>query len=122
YDDATWPQGITPIADRLRNAQRDALVGLIVGRGDFPDATALYDHYLVDPLMGACMLTSRLRLALSSVQLFIQRVLMNLEQDDVTFPPAAAERWAWMKSYRVWEANRKVFFYPENWIEPELRD
>jgi hypothetical protein len=122
YDDATWPQVITPIADRLRNAQRDALVGLVVGRGDFPDATALYDHYLVDPLMGACMLTSRLRLALSSVQLFIQRVLMNLEQDDVTFPPAAAERWVWMKSYRVWEANRKVFFYPENWIEPELRD
>lgn len=122
YDDATWPKVITPIADRLRNTQRDALVGFILGRGDFPDAAALYDHYLVDPLMGACMLTSRLRLALSSVQLFIQRVLMNLEQTDVTFPPAAAERWAWMKSYRVWEANRKVFFYPENWIEPELRD
>jgi 5-hydroxyisourate hydrolase-like protein (transthyretin family) len=122
YDDATWPQVIAPIADRLRNAQRDALVGYILGRGDFPDATALYDHCLVDPLMGACMLTSRLRLATSSVQLFIQRVLMNLEQTEVTFPPATAERWAWMKSYRVWEANRKVFFYPENWIEPELRD
>ncbi len=27
-----------------------------------------------------------------------------------------------MKNYRVWEANRKVFLYPENWIEPELRD
>lgn len=22
----------------------------------------------------------------------------------------------------MWEANRKVFLYPENWIEPELRD
>src|SRR6188768_1769315 len=30
--------------------------------------------------------------------------------------------WKWMKTYRVWEANRKVFLYPENWIEPELRD
>jgi hypothetical protein len=122
YDDTTWPQVMTPIADRMRNAQRDALVGYILGRGDFPDATALYDHFLVDPLMGACMLTSRLRLATSAVQLFIQRVLMNLEQTEVTFPPATAERWTWMKSYRVWEANRKVFFYPENWIEPELRD
>ena len=28
----------------------------------------------------------------------------------------------WMKRYRVWEANRKVFLYPENWLEPELRD
>src|SRR5206468_2166608 len=24
--------------------------------------------------------------------------------------------------YRVWEANRKVFLWPENWLEPELRD
>jgi ATP-dependent 26S proteasome regulatory subunit len=29
--------------------------------------------------------------------------------------------WDWQKNYRVWEANRKVFLYPENWIEPELR-
>lgn len=27
-----------------------------------------------------------------------------------------------LKNYRVWEANRKVFLYPENWIEAELRD
>ncbi|MDH5729885.1 MAG: neuraminidase-like domain-containing protein, partial [Gammaproteobacteria bacterium] len=27
-----------------------------------------------------------------------------------------------MKNYRVWEANRKVFLYPENYIRPELRD
>jgi hypothetical protein len=27
-----------------------------------------------------------------------------------------------MQRYRVWEANRKVFLYPENWIEPALRD
>src|SRR5262249_40691578 len=33
-----------------------------------------------------------------------------------------ADQWQWMKHYRVWEANRKVFLYPENWIEPELRD
>ena len=26
-----------------------------------------------------------------------------------------------MSKYRVWEANRKVFLWPENWIEPELR-
>src|SRR4030095_11265441 len=26
-----------------------------------------------------------------------------------------------MRSYRVWEANRKVFLYPENYLRPELR-
>jgi hypothetical protein len=29
--------------------------------------------------------------------------------------------WKWHKNYRVWDANRKIFLYPENWIEPELR-
>src|SRR4029450_287720 len=28
----------------------------------------------------------------------------------------------WMKNYRVWEANRKVFLYPENWLLPEFLD
>ena len=27
-----------------------------------------------------------------------------------------------MRRYRIWEANRKVFLWPENWLEPELRD
>src|SRR5438034_453462 len=26
-----------------------------------------------------------------------------------------------MKRYRVWEANRRIFLYPENWLEPEFR-
>jgi SpoVK/Ycf46/Vps4 family AAA+-type ATPase len=29
--------------------------------------------------------------------------------------------WVWQRRYRVWEANRKVFLFPENWIEPEER-
>lgn len=29
--------------------------------------------------------------------------------------------WQWLKRYRVWDANRKIFVYPENWVEPELR-
>ena len=72
--------------------------------------------------MSACMMTSRTRLAMNSVQLFIQRVFLNLEKDDVVFDDSARREWNWMKTYRIWEANRKVFLYPENWIEPELRD
>ena len=30
-------------------------------------------------------------------------------------------KWEWRKRYRVWEASRKVFVYPENWLEPEPR-
>jgi hypothetical protein len=28
--------------------------------------------------------------------------------------------WIWRNNYRLWDANRKMFLYPENWIEPEL--
>ena len=121
YDDTTWAAVFTPIADRFRTAQRDALVDLLLGRDDFNDTIALYDQLLVDPMMQSCMVTSRIRLAMSAAQLFIQRALMRLE-DGVELTPGDAAQWSWMKNYRVWEANRKVFFYPENWVEPELRD
>jgi hypothetical protein len=26
----------------------------------------------------------------------------------------------WRKRYRVWDANRKIFLFPENWIEPDV--
>lgn len=81
----------------------------------------LYAHFLIDVEMTSCMLTSRIVQATQSVQLFIQRCLLNLEPE-VDLTPEDAKEWVWMKNYRVWEANRKVFLYPENWIEPELRD
>ena len=30
--------------------------------------------------------------------------------------------WNWLKRYRTWQASRKEFVYPENSIEPELRN
>src|SRR5205085_10222801 len=50
-----------------------------------------------------------------------ERCLMDLERT-VTRSPAKAAQWQWMKRYRLWEANRKVFLWHENWLEPELRD
>src|SRR5215470_13898469 len=80
--------------------------------------------------MAPCFVTSRTKQAISSVQLFIDRVLLNLEhpnmdeqQPALTLSTDLAKQWRqWRKLYRVWEANRKIFLYPENWIEPELRD
>lgn len=34
-------------------------------------------------------------------------------------PPGCIEYWMWVRRYRFWEANRKVFLYPENWLEPD---
>ena len=29
--------------------------------------------------------------------------------------------WSWRQQYRLWQANREVFLYPENYVLPELR-
>jgi hypothetical protein len=34
-------------------------------------------------------------------------------------PREKPTRWQWLRKYRIWEANRKVFLYPENSLEPE---
>ena len=88
---------------------------------DLKTRDELFEHLLIDVEMAPCMITSRIKQAISTVQLFVQRCFMNLEPE-VKFDEDAALQWAWMKSYRVWEADRKIFLYPENWIEPELRD
>lgn len=128
YSDEAWRKIVRPINDELRDLRRDALVAYALHRLSRDPATAhvdtpekLFEYFLIDVEMDACMLTSRVKQALSTTQLFIQRCLLNLEP---RVEPSAidAGQWAWMKRYRVWEANRKVFLFPENWLEPELRD
>ena len=126
YDLTQWQEVIRPLQDQFREQKRDALVSLLVSQGNpnWMNANALYSYFLIDVEMSACMLTSRVKQASASVQLFVQRCLMNLEKDLVakTEVDSKWKQWKWMRYYRVWEANRKVFLYPENWLEPELRD
>ena len=88
---------------------------------DFDTADELYRWFLIDVQMGACGETSRIREALSAVQLFVQQAMLGIVKD---VEPSSSDReaWEWMSRYRVWEANRKVFLWPEHWMEPELRD
>jgi receptor-binding and translocation channel-forming TcA subunit of Tc toxin/ABC toxin-like protein/neuraminidase-like protein/PA14 domain-containing protein/virulence plasmid A protein len=121
YDEDGWLAVAKPIRDALREKQRVALAAYLVWALKFKDTNQLFEYFLIDVEMSSCMLTSRIKQAISSVQLFIQRCQMNLEG---RVSPGAIDtgQWKWMKNYRVWEANRKIFLYPENWIEPELRD
>lgn len=125
YDEDVWLDTLKQITDAIRPQKRDALVAyLLATNPEMKDENYLYDYFLVDVEMESCMPSSRIVQAHGTVQLFVQRCLMGLE------PKAAADlnsdnkwtQWKWMKNYRVWEANRKVFLYPENWIEAELRD
>ncbi|GAB4004786.1 hypothetical protein GCM10029992_50790 [Glycomyces albus] len=151
YDRAVWLELMPDLMDPLREARRDALAAFLIehstrtepatvdhGGKDYAnpahwaDEHDLQRYFLIDTQMAACQLTSRIKQAISSVQMFAQRCLLNLEQPLVTITKdeledaASLDSWSqWktmMRSYRVWEAARKIFLYPENWIEPELRD
>ena len=124
YDESRWLEVAGQLNDPLRAERRDALVSYLLPRMHdlgVRNRNQLFEYFLIDVDMNPCMLTSRVRQAIGAVQTFFQRCLMNLEPK---VPPRVIDDndWKWMKYYRVWEANRKVFLYPENWIEPELRD
>lgn len=124
YEPEAWQRIAKAIFDPLRQRQRDALVAYLMHTKEaegLDSVEKLFEYFLIDPGMEPVVQTSRLRLAISSLQTFIQRCFLNLEKQ-VHPSVLNAKHWAWMKRYRVWEANRKIFLFPENWLEPEWRD
>jgi hypothetical protein len=135
YTQTEWEQVVKPLNDQLRRHMRDALIAYLLVQPDLIadgvfDANSLFEFFLIDMQMEPEMLTSRMVQATSTVQLFVQRCFLGLEdKKDIAGKPIGVplnaldrDRWKWMQRYRVWEANRKVFLYPENWIQPSLRD
>jgi Tc toxin complex TcA C-terminal TcB-binding domain/Neuraminidase-like domain/Salmonella virulence plasmid 28.1kDa A protein len=131
--ESAWQERIGPFEDLIRSRKRDALVEYLTRTApEFRTPDDLYHYLLVDVKLEGCARTSRVAAAIASVQLYVHRCILNLEQDDldpadpqhvhVQLADTAADEWAWRKNYRVWEANRKVFLFPENYLEPELRD
>ncbi|MBF9264062.1 neuraminidase-like domain-containing protein [Paracidovorax cattleyae] len=105
-------------------AQRDALLGYsvwLLERDGLPvhDATDLFDYFLIDVEMGGIDRTSWGAQAIQSVQLYLQRARLQ-QEPGITQIPVPDIWWRWLSQYRVWEANRRIFVYPENYADPEL--
>ncbi|WP_437741771.1 neuraminidase-like domain-containing protein [Sorangium sp. So ce1504] len=123
YSDAEWARVAPPLRDVLRERLRSTLVAYLVAKRGYEDSDELFAKLLVDVETSPAVITSRLKQAIGSVQTFVQRAFLNLEKgDDLTLPEEAAREWAWRKSYRVWEASRKVLLQPEMYLDPSLRD
>ena len=129
YLQSEWEEVVKPLNDKLRTHQRNALIAYLLNQQALKDwgvqdADSLFEFFLIDVQMEVCMETSRIRQAISSVQTFIQRIFLDLENPNIKNQDFddRRKRWEWMSRYRVWEANRKVFCYPENWVRSELRD
>jgi hypothetical protein len=134
YGQAQWFKVIQPIEDALRMQRRDALVAYLlappagftlngVAFAGFPTTDEMFGYFLIDPEMSCCAVTTRLLQASLAVQQFVQRCYLNLEAPivvDTSADPAWSD-WSWMGQFRLWQANRQVFLYPENYLLPELR-
>lgn len=118
---AIAPTLMNPIRENRSAALQAYLTAQRDGSGDliYPDADHLFDYFLIDVQMSSCQATSRVVQAYIAVQIFVDRCLMNLEAPEVVVDLTQDDtwnQWEWMSSYRVWEANREVFLYPENWL------
>lgn len=135
-DEKVKKEKLEPYQDAINTMKRDALCKYIIALEKdlkFKDLHDIYTFFLLDVEMGGCFRTSRLVCAISSLQLYVHRCLVNLERSDPSLNPSLVnvsvsreniptEEWDWRKNYRVWEANRKVFLYPENYLYAALRD
>lgn len=125
YTDEEWPAAYRPILDTLNQAKRDALVPYavyVLGQhvAGIDDVDSLYNYLLIDVEMTGCADISYIAQAILSVQLYMQRARMMLEPG-IERDPTPGAWWTWLGSYRLWEANRMVFLYPENYLSPSLR-
>lgn len=128
-----WLKFAQEMNDDLRKKKRDALAAYVCWEScsnkdeanrypqQFVDESDIYSYYLMDVKMEPDMTISRIVQASASIQLFVQRAELGLEGYGILNDGQRGE-WEWMKNYRVWEAARKVFLYPENWIQSDLRD
>lgn len=140
-DEHKFAQQLEPYEDILHSRRRDGLVEYVIRsmKRGFETASDLYQFFLIDTQVEGCARTSRMVSAYGSLQLYVHRVLMNLERSGPEGPTEFSvlkilgglttkpldriqDEWEWRRTYRVWEANRKVFLYPESYLEPELRD
>jgi hypothetical protein len=121
---AQWPA----IADQLEGAKqsrlRDALAPLVLAgvRARHPEVDSLdklSDYLLIDVETSGVPQISRVREALNAAQEYLQRCRLGLEPVQVFEIPEAW--WQWLTSFTVWQANREVFLYPENYLDPALR-
>ena len=130
YDESDWLNIIQPISDNLRMRRRDALISHVIDRMQRNALTThinsperLFEYFLIDVNMDPCTKTSRIKQAISSVQLFITRWFMNLEKG--LTPPSYSKKIQWdsmMERYRIYEAALKVYIHPEAFLDPQLRD
>ena len=122
-DEDEW-LALAPLTIRCATDRSAALQAYLIGQrrrdGNLVTATrtALFDYFLIDTQMSSCQMTHARRPGVHRRPDLRRALPDEPRAPAVVVDPAddAWNQWEWMKRYRIWEANREVFLYPENWL------
>lgn len=125
--DVAFTEADKVMTKTLMTSQRNALLPYLIWQlhssADFSyirDSSDVYQYLLLDVEMGACDTSSYIAQGIASVQVYLQRCRMNFEPGVTDLSNIGTAWWEWMMAYRLWEANRRIFLYPENYINPTV--
>ncbi|WP_281827029.1 neuraminidase-like domain-containing protein [Jannaschia rubra] len=128
-DDHAWAEVNKDLEAKILNARRDGLAAYLIHsiHPEFENFSQLYDYFLLPTEVDGCFPTSRVVAGTTSLQAYVNRIQMNREQSadgSIRVDPGLipAEEWDWRRNFQVWKANRKVFLWTENYLDPGFRD
>ena len=121
-----WATVSTAMLGNLALNQKDAVLALVMAQLNAMDSSItssrnVYEYLLTNVNTGSAAQTSYIVEATAAAQLYLQRCRLMLEPGVIDLSGIDATWWEWMLNYRVWEANREIFVYPENYLIPNLR-
>ncbi|WP_397449627.1 neuraminidase-like domain-containing protein [Pseudomonas sp. NA-150] len=128
----------TSIDSQLNETLRDALVAYYLGEvatnspklaelgltHKLKNADDLYQFLLLDVQVSQEVQTSWVASAISSLQQYINGILMGMEPgyESKTLEPHQISLWRDQQAqYPIWAANQQLAWYPEIYIDPSLR-
>ena len=120
YSNEEWEKVFGELNGSLEEGKSQILTEFALWTLQLENRRQLSEYLLLDVEMTSCACNSLIQLAILSVQTYLQRCRMGVEES-VTKVDIPKVWWEWISNYRIWEANRKVFLYPENYIDPSLR-
>ncbi|MDJ0717264.1 MAG: neuraminidase-like domain-containing protein [Prochloraceae cyanobacterium] len=120
YDHEEWVKVSEKLEGELSERKRDVLTAWILWKNKYNNLRDLSQDLLIDVETSSCASVSYIKEATLAIQTYLHRCRMGLEPgvNKLDIPEIW---WQWMMNYRVWEANRKIFLYPENYLDPSLR-
>ncbi|PQQ39618.1 hypothetical protein C6H68_00075 [Photorhabdus luminescens] len=117
------------VAKKLAESVRDGLVGYYLGHisktDNVPDLKTpddLYQYLLIDNQVSSQVNTSVVAQAISSVQQYINGIMLNMESGyDYQYEDKVKTWNNVLSQYNIWAGFQQLSNYPENYISPILR-